>query len=93
MQLKVVKERKNPFFKRLDLKLTLVHPGEATPSHQELTKKLASQYKVDPSQVVIDYIFSEKGAARSFAKVRLLREKPAKQIKRKKGEAQTRKAK
>lgn len=76
MQITVEEERENPFFKRKDLKLRLKHPTAATPSKAELVKELAAKYKVDSAQVIVDYILTEKGICESFAKVKILKEKP-----------------
>jgi ribosomal protein S24E len=76
MEIISVEERENPFFKRNEVKLKLKHEGISTPSKTELIKELAGKYKVDESQVLIDYIFSEKGIGESFAKVKILEEKP-----------------
>jgi ribosomal protein S24E len=87
MKIKVVEERDNPFFNRKDLKLSLSHPGKPTPPKSELVKELASKFGVDQSQVVVDYIFTRKGAPESLSRVRILKEKPKiekKEVKEKK---------
>lgn len=77
MKIKVVKERDNPFFKRKDLTLNIVHTGGPTPKTDDLKKELAEQYKVDPTQVVVEYIMTQSGLNESTAKVKILSEKPA----------------
>jgi ribosomal protein S24E len=76
MEIVNIEEKENPFFNRKDLKLILKHPLAPTPSKSELKKELASRYNCDESQIVIDYIFTKKGACESLAKVKILKEKP-----------------
>jgi len=81
MEIIVVEEKNNPFFKRKELTLVLKHPTLSTPSKTELEKILAETHKVDTSQVKIDYIFTKKGISESLAKVKILEEKPKIEIK------------
>lgn len=76
MEIKIVEEKDNPFFKRKDLRVEISHKSAATPSKAELAKELAAKYKVDEVQVVIDYIFTTKGMCKTIAKVKILKEKP-----------------
>lgn len=76
MQIIVVDEKENPFFKRKEFVLLLKHDATSTPSKAELVKELATTNKVDESQVVIDYVFTKKGISESMAKVKILKEKP-----------------
>ena len=76
MQFDIVEEKKNVFFHRNDLTIKIKHTGASTPSKAELVKELAKKYKVDDSQVVVDYIFTMHGLNESTAKVKILDEKP-----------------
>lgn len=76
MEISVVDERENQFFKRKDLRIVVKHAGAATPSKAEIIKELAEKNSVDPSQVVIDYIFTKKGIGESEGKIKILKEKP-----------------
>lgn len=76
MQITVIEEGENPFFKRKELTLLLKHDASATPSKAELIKMIAASNGVDESQVVIDYIFTKVGISESLAKVKVLKEKP-----------------
>lgn len=76
MDLVIVEEKENPFLKRRELKIELKHPGEATPKKIDLIKELASRYSIEEGQIVVDYIFTKKGLSESFAKVKILKEKP-----------------
>lgn len=101
MEFHVLEEKDNPFFGRKELKLELKHLSAATPKKQELVKELAAKYSVPEENVVIDYIFTEKGLARSTIKVKVYKEKPkfkakkVKEVKKEEGksEAQTSEAK
>ncbi len=81
MEIKVLKEKENPFFKRKDLVLTVVHKSEPTPKTEDVSKELASKFNVDESQVVIDYILTKKGLSESSVKAKILNEKPVEMIK------------
>lgn len=76
MEMNIEKEKENKFFNRRDLTIKIKHTGAATPSKAYLAKELAKKYKVDESQVKIDYIFTMHGLNESTAKVKILNEKP-----------------
>lgn len=76
MEIKIVSERDNPFFKRKDLKVNIAHIDDPTPKIDDLKKELAGRYKVDESQVSVDYILTKKGIGESTARVKILNEKP-----------------
>lgn len=78
MEIKVVKEKENVFFKRKDLELEISHPSAPTPKTDDIAKELASKFSVDESQVVIDYILTKKGLNESIARAKILKEKPVK---------------
>jgi len=76
MEIVIIEEKENPFFKRKDLKIRIKHLGSPTPSKNNVTKELAAKYAVDESQVQIDYIFSQRGLGESFVSCKILQEKP-----------------
>lgn len=76
MEIKIVKEHDNPFFKRKDLNVEIIHTGTPTPKTEDLEKELAKIYKVDETQVSVDYILTKRGIGESIAKVKILNEKP-----------------
>jgi len=78
MEIKIIKERENPFFKRLDLMVEISHKSAPTPRTDDLIKELAPKFGVDESQVVVDYILTKTGSAESSARVKILKEKPVK---------------
>lgn len=77
MEIVIIEEKENPFFKRKDLKVRIKHLGSPTPSKADITKELASKYNVDEAQVQIDYIFSQRGLGESFVSCKILQEKLA----------------
>lgn len=100
MEFKILEEKENPFFGRKELKVELRHTATATPKKQELIKELAVKYSVPEENVIVDYIFTQKGLAESIAKVKIYKEKPkvkekkAKEVKKEeKSEAQASEAK
>jgi ribosomal protein S24E len=76
MEIKIAKEMDNPFFKRKDLQVEIVHAGAPTPRTDDLKKELAKIYKVDETQVSVDYILTKRGIGESTARVKILNEKP-----------------
>jgi len=78
MEIKVVKESENAFFKRKDLELEIAHAGAPTPRTDDIAAELAAKYGVDISQIVVDYILTKKGLNESTAKAKILQEKPVK---------------
>jgi ribosomal protein S24E len=76
MQLEVVDEKENKFFGRKDVMIKIKHEGKSTPSKADVVKELAERYKVDGSQILIDYIFTMHGIGESKAKIKILNEKP-----------------
>ena len=76
MEIKIIEEKENPFFKRKDLKMKVRHLGIPTPSKADITKELSAKYDADISQVQIDYIFSQRGLGESFVSCKILNEKP-----------------
>lgn len=49
MEIKVVKEHENAFFKRKDLELEIAHAGAPTPRTDDIAAELAAKYGVDRS--------------------------------------------
>lgn len=76
MDVRIVNERDNPFFKRKDLVVDIMHKGEATPKISDIKTVLAGRYNVDESQVVIEYMMSKKGMSESIVKAKIMNEKP-----------------
>jgi ribosomal protein S24E len=76
MEIIIIEEKENPFLNRKELKIELKHSGLATPNKNDLVKELAAKYSVPEDQVVVEYIFTKKGISESFAKVKILKEKP-----------------
>ncbi len=92
MEIKILEEKENHFFKRKELKIVISHSGSPTPSRNDIMKNLSEKMSVDTAQIVVDYIFSKKGLAESLAKIKLLKEKPKvaeTQKKEEKNETQT----
>ncbi len=76
MEIEIIEEKENPFFKRKDLKINVRHLGTPTPSKADVSKELSEKYSVDVAQVQIGYIFSQRGLGESFVNVKILNEKP-----------------
>ncbi len=91
MEMKIIEEKENPFFKRKEIKVELNHASSATPSKQELMKEIASKFSAAEDCIVIDYILSKKGKNEAVAKVKVYSEPVAKKVE--KVEAQASQAK
>ena len=83
MNYNVLSEKQNDLLKRKELKIEIEHLLVATPSKAELSKELATAYSVPEENILIDYIFTQKGIGKSVAKIKIFKEKPV--IKEKKG--------
>lgn len=78
MEIKVVNERENAFFKRKDVELEISHVDAPTPKTDDIKAELATKYGVDKEQIVVDYILTKKGTNGSVAKAKVLAERPVK---------------
>lgn len=76
MELKILEEKENLLLKRKEVKAEIIHPNLPTPKREEVVASLAKLYSVDPTQVLIDYIFTKKGTNSSLVKIKILKEKP-----------------
>jgi ribosomal protein S24E len=76
MEMENVQEKDNAFFKRKDVTFTVRHIEASTPSKSDIVKTVAQSRGVDESQVVIDFVFTKRGQAESFVKLKVLNEKP-----------------
>lgn len=86
MNYNVVAEKQNELLKRREMKIEIDHLLAATPSKAELLKELAAAYKVPEENIVIDYIFTQKGVGKSVAKIKIYKEKPKVKVKKAKEE-------
>lgn len=89
MNYTVVDERQNELMKRREMKIEIDHLLASTPSKAELLKELSAAYSVPEENIVIDFIFTNKGIGKSIAKVKIYQEKPKikeKKMKEAKGE-------
>lgn len=76
MKIEIIENRESPFFKRKDLKISVKHDADSTPSKEEIKKDLAVSQQVDVTQVVVDFVDTKKGVCESLASVKILNEKP-----------------
>jgi ribosomal protein S24E len=84
MNYNVLDEKQNELLKRKEIKIEIEHLLAATPSKADLLKELATAYSVPEENIVIDYIFTQKGIGKSVAKVKIFKEKPKlKEVKQK----------
>src|SRR5213593_4403527 len=75
MEIKIISEKNNPFFKRKDIRIEISHPGKTTPSKAELIKEIAAKFSVPEDKIRIDYIFTKKGISESEANIKIFQVK------------------
>jgi small subunit ribosomal protein S24e len=75
MEITIQEEKYNPFLKRKELKILVKHENEATPSKESIKNFLKEKFKVDDSQIKIDYVLSKIGLAESLVKAKIYDEK------------------
>ncbi|MFZ8830036.1 MAG: 30S ribosomal protein S24e [Candidatus Aenigmatarchaeota archaeon] len=75
MEITIQEEKYNPFLKRKELKILVKHENEATPSKELIKNFLKEKFKVDDSQIKIDYALSKIGLAESLVKAKIYDEK------------------
>lgn len=76
MNYNVLSEKENELLKRREIKIEIEHILTSTPSKAELSKELAKAYSVPEENIMIDYIFTQKGIGKSLAKIKIFKEKP-----------------
>jgi ribosomal protein S24E len=76
MDIEILKEKQNQFFKRKEVDALVRHSASATPSKADVSKWFAEKNSVDITQVVVDFLFTKKGQSETFARVKVLDEKP-----------------
>ncbi len=85
MELKIIEQKENPFFERKEVKVKIVHHGEATPSKAKVEELLSAKFNVPLEHIIVDYIFSETGIAESFVKAKIYN-KPVRKVEKKEEE-------
>ncbi len=78
MEIKVLSEKNNPFFKRKEVRIEISHPNQSTPPKAELIKEIAKKFSVPEDKVRIDYIFTKKGVSESEANIKIFTEEEVK---------------
>ena len=68
MNYTVLSETQNELLKRKEIKIEIDHLLAATPPKAEILKELASAYSVPEENIVIDYVFTQKGIGKSMSK-------------------------
>ena len=69
MSLKVLDKKKNPLFKREEIKATFEHVGKPTPTRDDILPLLEKSLGSKKDMILIDKIFSVKGKGESALKV------------------------
>lgn len=71
MNVQIDEKRQNPLMERLEVKFTVVHGKEATPSREEIRSSLASALKAEKEKIIVDHLDTEFGrhSCTGYAKV------------------------
>ena len=69
MSIKVLETKKNPLFKREEVKAVITHDGKPTPKRENIMPSLVTSLKAKAELILIDKIFSIKGKGESTLKV------------------------
>ncbi len=80
MKIEISSKKDNPFLKREELIINIVHEKEATAQKAALQQLLSKELGKEPEQIEIRNIFSEKGKQESKAKVFVWEEKKVKDL-------------
>jgi ribosomal protein S24E len=75
MDIEVISQKENPLMQRKEYWLSVDHSGKETPSRYALLPEIASKLHCEEGSVVLHKVFSERGLARSRAKVYVYAEK------------------
>ena len=75
MKVEIVKEKQNPFLKRLEIVVAIDHTKETTPKKMELQQWISKEKKKDVTSVEIIDIVSESGKPIATANVYIWDEK------------------
>ncbi|MEM5815272.1 MAG: hypothetical protein QXD89_02180 [Candidatus Aenigmatarchaeota archaeon] len=75
MEFKIVQEKYNPFLKRRELEIFIVHPNSPTPSKENVKSFLKEKYNADDSQIEIKCVISKAGLPQTLVKARIYVEK------------------
>ena len=67
MELTIKDRNKNPLLEREELEINISHPGEKTPSREDVRNKLVAQEDLDKDEVIVQYIKTPFGSENSSA--------------------------
>lgn len=69
MEVEIIDRKENNLVKRTELRIRILHPGEATPKREDVRKKVAAIVGVKEELVVLRKIISSFGKAVSYGLV------------------------
>lgn len=75
MDIDVISQKENPLMQRKEYWLSVDHEGKETPGRYALLPEIARKLGCEEGSVVLHKVFSERGLARSRAKVYVYVEK------------------
>jgi len=75
MEVKVIEEKDNVFLGRKDVKLEIIHHGQATPSMKKVEEIICEKFNTEPEKIIIRYIFTKTGIGESIVSVQIYNRK------------------
>lgn len=74
MEIEITERRPNDLMEREEIELDITHSGEATPSEQDVRKRVAAELDLDPTTIRVDHIYSATGIGTSSGQVTVFNE-------------------
>jgi len=74
MEIKIIERKENKLLSREEIYVIIEHPGQATPTREELRKKIAAMLGVDEKLVVVKKILSAFGMPVSRAYINVYKD-------------------
>jgi len=84
----VIEERENTFLGKKDVKLEIIHHGQATPSMKKVEEILCQKYNTEPEKIIVRYIFSKAGVGESIVSAQIYNRK-VRELKKEKVEGES----
>ncbi len=75
MDVEVTEEKENPLLERKEVVVRISHKGSATPTREDIRKKLSAKLSASDDRLVIGPLDQSYGAATAIAKVKIYKSK------------------
>ncbi len=89
MKTEILSEKQNIFLRRKELQVAIEHENEPTPSKAALQELIVRQLNEVSEKIDVRSVYSDKGQARSLAKIFIWEEPPKKKEKKQEKKEET----